>query len=238
LSDPLYAAAPVQRAQAGAVLAGLRGLLGSGAFGVGDRLPSEKALQLRFGVSRTVVREALARLRAEGRIVVRKGSGSYLSKPGESTVLPSSPIASLDDLLRRHDLRMAIECEAAYLAADRWTRDTLAGIAHARRAVSEQFARGIQTGKEDFLFHSAVAAATHNDVLLQAFQSLFSQIRDWIAFSLNLRLLTSEQRIAIVDEEHSAIHDAIARRQPDEAARAMRRHLQHGRDRILRGVAE
>jgi GntR family transcriptional regulator, transcriptional repressor for pyruvate dehydrogenase complex len=238
LSQASRATAPVQRTQVGEVHAGLRRLLGSGEFGLGDRLPSEKALQHRFGVSRNVVREALARLRAEGRIVVRKGSGSYLSEPGDSTILPAPPIASLDDLLRRHDLRTAIECEAAYLAADRWTRDTLAGIARAGRVLSEQLARGDPAGKEDFLFHSAVAAATHNDVLLQAFQALFSQIRDWIALSLNLRLVTPEQRLAIVDEEHAAIHDAITRRQPEEAARAMRRHLQHGRDRFLRGVAE
>jgi GntR family transcriptional repressor for pyruvate dehydrogenase complex len=228
----------IKSSHAGQVYARLRRLLGSTELGNGDRLPSENDLQLRFGVSRTVVREALARLRAEGRVVVRKGSGSYVSEPPTELALPTPPIASLDDLLKRHDLRMAIECEAAYLAADRWTNETLTGIARARQAVSAQFAQGIQTGKEDFLFHSAIAAATHNDVLVQAFQSLFSLIEEWIAFSLNLRLLTPSQRIAIVDEEHGAIHDAITRRRSDEAARAMRRHLQHGRDRILRGVAE
>jgi GntR family transcriptional repressor for pyruvate dehydrogenase complex len=233
LADPL----PHRRPAAGQVHAGLRELLDSGQYGEGARLPSEQELCLRLGVSRSAVREGLAKLSAEGRILVRKGSGSYVARPNAAATLPAQPIANLDDMLKRHDLRVAIECETAHLAADRWTRESLDLIDRSRKAVSAKLRRGIQTGQEDFLFHSAIAAATQNEVLLHAFQSLFNQIEAWIAVALKLRLLTPEQRLIIIDEDHGAIQDAIARRHPEDAARAMRRHLQHGRDRLLRGVA-
>lgn len=220
------------------IYATLREMVVSGAVKPGGKLPSEQELREQFGVSRAAVREALSRLRAEGLVAARQGSGSYVLKSAAAQLVPLAPILGLDDLLQWLEYRSAIEAEAAQLAADRWTSADLAEIEAAMLAARECMRSGQLGGEEDCRFHAAIVQAAGNPLLVNSFGSLYPHIDSWLALVRKLQLLSPERRLAIVDEEHGAIVDAIARRQPEEAARAMRRHLRNGRERVLRGLAD
>jgi DNA-binding FadR family transcriptional regulator len=83
----------------------------------GDRLPSESRLCEVFGVSRPVVREAISRLQADGLVVTRHGAGTFVAKRPREEFLRLAPIGSLADLMRCYEYRIALEGEAASLAA-------------------------------------------------------------------------------------------------------------------------
>src|ERR687895_671455 len=99
-----------------------------GEFPVNARLPSETELARRFGASRPVVREALARLRDDGLIVSRQGSGSYVKKRPDQAVLQFVPVGSIADIQRCFEFRAGLEAAAAALAATRWEEGDLADI--------------------------------------------------------------------------------------------------------------
>src|ERR1700737_4920718 len=100
----------------------------SGDFSVGDRLPSENQLGSDHRVSRAVIREALSRLLADGVVVSRQGSGTFVQRKPERDFLRLAPIGGIADLMRCFEFRIALEGEAAYLAAQRRTDDNLARI--------------------------------------------------------------------------------------------------------------
>src|SRR3712207_4675106 len=103
-------------------------LIVGGEFPVNARLPSETALAQRFGASRPVVREALARLRDDGLIVSRQGSGSYVKRRPDQAVLQFVPVGSIADIQRCFEFRVGLEGAAAALAAERWEEPDLAEI--------------------------------------------------------------------------------------------------------------
>src|ERR671916_1388904 len=100
----------------------------AGEFPVNARLPSETDLARRFGASRPVVREALARLRDDGLIVSRQGSGSYVRRRPDQAVLQFVPVGSIADIQRCFEFRVGLEGAAAALAAARWEDQDLADI--------------------------------------------------------------------------------------------------------------
>src|ERR671916_1206506 len=100
----------------------------AGEFPVNARLPSETELARRFGASRPVVREALARLRDDGLIVSRQGSGSYVRRRPDQAVLQFVPVGSIADIQRCFEFRAGLEAAAAALAATRWEDGDLADI--------------------------------------------------------------------------------------------------------------
>lgn len=110
----------------------------NGVFQPGARLPTENELAERFGVSRPVVREALARLRVDGLVEARRGSGTYvLSRPSQT--LPE--LADLEDIsrfLRYQELRFHVEGQAAALAAERRTEKQLAAIVEAHETFADR----------------------------------------------------------------------------------------------------
>jgi DNA-binding FadR family transcriptional regulator len=100
----------------------------AGEFPVNARLPSETELAQRFGASRPVVREALARLRDDGIIVSRQGSGSYVKRRPDMAVLRFVPVSSVADIQRCFEFRHGLEGIAAALAAERWEDSDMAEI--------------------------------------------------------------------------------------------------------------
>src|SRR5580704_11272622 len=103
----------------------------AGEFKIGERLPSESQLGAKYAVSRAVVREALARLHADGVTVTRKGAGTYVQRQPGREFLRLSPIGGIADLMRCFEFRIALEGEAASLAAQRRREDDLKAIADA-----------------------------------------------------------------------------------------------------------
>src|SRR5215204_4715432 len=195
-----------------AIYDGILGLIVSGEFAETARLPSEIELSRRFGASRPVVREALARLRDDGLIVSRQGSGSYVKRRPDNAVLRFVPVNSIADIQRCFEFRAGLEGTAAALAAERRDEDDLANI----KAALDELDDCIRTGRlgveADERFHLAVAEATHNHFHVSVQRSLQPHITFGMNLARNLSLLRPTTRLEIVQDEHVAIVEAIERR--------------------------
>ncbi len=202
------------------------------------RLPTEAELSRLFGVSRPVVREALSRLRADGLVVSRQGSGSYVRRRPPRDFMRLAPIGGVADLLRCYEVRIALESEAAALAAERRSSAQLAAL----RAALTELAQAVDSGavgtEADLEFHIAVAAASGNAWFESMMRSLNRHIENAITLGRRLSLLKNSERLARVQREHVAVLEAIERRDPEAARAAMRRHLDNSRSRILNERAE
>jgi DNA-binding FadR family transcriptional regulator len=208
-------------------------LIIAGEFPVDSRLPAETELAQHFGASRPVVREALARLRDDGIIVSRRGSGSYVKRRPDTAVLRFVPVSSIADIQRFLEFRIGLEGAAATLAATRREDDDLAEI----RAAFEELEACIRDGRlgvdADERFHLAVAKATHNDYYVSVQSSLQPHITFGMNLMRNLSLLRTAQRLRLVQDEHRAIVEAIAAGDAAAAGGAMRAHIDNARQRMF-----
>ena len=212
-------------------------LIVAGEFAVNTRLPSETELAHRFGASRPVVREALARLRDDGIIVSRQGSGSYVTRRPDTAVLQFVPVGSIADIQRCFEFRVGLEGAAAALAAERRDDDDLAAIQAAFDALEACIRDGQLGADADERFHMAIAKATHNEYYVSVRTSLQPHIAVGMNLARNLTLLRTAERLRSVQDEHRAILDAIAARAPDAARTAMQSHIDNARRRMFEGVA-
>ena len=143
----------------------------------GEKLPTEAMLAEQFGVSRTVIREAVSRLRQDGIVEARQGSGVFVTglTGNRALRIDAAELSSLDAVLHIVDLRRALETEiAAQAAAVRKKRD-MTEIDRALAAISQAVADGGDGVKEDVAFHRSIARATGNPYFLTtlAFVSQF-----------------------------------------------------------------
>src|ERR1700680_2579653 len=139
----------------------------AGEFKIGERLPSESQLGAKYAVSRAVVREALVRLHADGVAVTRRGAGTYVQcQPGRE-FLRLAPIGGVADLMRCFEFRIALEGEAAYLAAQRRTDENLAAIEDALNRLEEANIAGEGGVDLDISYHVAIARASRNNLFMQ-----------------------------------------------------------------------
>jgi DNA-binding FadR family transcriptional regulator len=212
--------------------------LAAGRLEEGGRLPSEPELARAVGVSRPVVREALSRLRADGVIESRHGSGTYVRRRPSRELLNLAPIGSLADLMRGFEFRIALEGEAAYLAASRRSPEDLAALAGALEALDAVIARGEIGTEADVRFHNAVARASRNKLFEGAMESLAANIFQGMHVARRLSLKASLQRLELVQAEHRRIYEAIASEDPEAARLAMRTHIANARTRLLSESAE
>ncbi len=212
----------------GEVMARIGGEIRSGRLEPGARLPTEQELMAAMGVSRTVVREAVAALRAEGLVTTRQGSGAFVAADASRVPFRIDPegLSSIGDVLDVMELRLALEVEAAALAAERVTPERLAPVARALRAFEAAVGRGEGAIPEDFAFHLTIASASGNPRFAELLEFLGRHVipRQSVRVSLNS---PSEQRVYLVrvQKEHGRIFAAIRDRQPAEARKAMRTHL-------------
>ncbi len=146
------------------------------ALPVGTRLPSEQAMALHFGVSRSVVREALALLKDEGLLNTRKGSGAFICKLDGAPAPVDDELTeqSIQSLLNLIEVRRGLEAEIAALAALRRTPGQLADIEHSLRRLEEAVAAGETGVEEDVRFHLSIAEATGNPYWVK-FVGMFAQ---------------------------------------------------------------
>lgn len=207
--------------------------IGSGQLAIGDRLPSEPKLAAALGVSRPVVRVALGRLRADGLIASRQGAGSFVLRRPSAPFLEAAPRGSIAELLRCFELRLAVEGEAAALAAARRTPADLAAIARAARRMEEAFAAGMIGADADVAFHHAVAEATGNEMFPRAMDMMRQPMRDGIATARRLAQQATEERRPFVLAEHKAILARIEGSDAEGARAAMRAHIERSRDGML-----
>ena len=206
--------------------------IASGALAPGSRLPTEHALSTEFGVSRTVVREAISRLKSEGLVETRQGSGAFVaqSKLGIPFRIDPMSVDSLEATLEILELRLAVESEAAALAAERASAGQLAAIARALEDVRAAFERGDDGVEEDLRFHRAIAEATNNSRYVDLTEFLERYVRRQIQITGGRAARAS--RMGETQSEHRQIFEAIAAHDGDAARTHARAHFGKGIERI------
>lgn len=211
-------------------------LIAQGDFALNSRMPSESKLSEMFDASRPVVREALARLREDGVIVSRQGSGSYIRRQPDPAVLELAPVGSIADVQRCFEFRAGLEPIAAGLAALRWEAEDMEKIDICMAALERCVRNGIIGTDEDNRLHEAIAEATHNNY----HSSIQRQLRQHILAGMNitrsLSLRRTQRRVQLVQDEHVAVVEAIRKRDADAASEHMRTHVLNARRRMFEGV--
>lgn len=196
----------------------------AGRFEVGDRLPTERELAETFGVSRNVVREAIARLRFEGAVEPRQGSGVFVlgSQANSALRLDAEILRDRSLFTNLFELRSILEVEAAGLAASRRGRRHLTEIGAALQRLYDSQGTP-QAVDADLEFHRAIARASDN-VYVAIFVNFISEhVRASIA-KANERV-DAAARGRINKEEHGAIYEAIKAKDSEGARESMRRHI-------------
>ena len=186
----------------------------------GDRLPSESEFVDRLGLSRTSIRDALARLRAEGRAVSRRGSGTFVLRGQQPELVRLSAIDSIRDLIEWHEFRVALESETAALSAERRSTEELQRMQEAQAKLLAELAHS-QAAREDAGFHHAVAMGSGNHKLIEAVGALTSHIFRWAAVASERGTLTRAERREVIATEHGAILAGIAAGDAAEARAAV-----------------
>lgn len=214
----------------------IRLLIHEGRLSPGDRLPSERELCARFGVSRVTVREALRVLEASGLVEIRVGAhgGAFVTSPsnarlgeGLADLLKLSPLTAAEVT----EARMVFELGIVPLVVERATAEDIAALneicARQRAALKDQ-SYSMTLSAE---FHVRVAGCTHNAAIEMLVQSFHGPL---------LMSLREAQTLAPVmgrrgNSEHQAFVDAIAKRDADAAMQVMRKHLQRTADLVSHG---
>jgi DNA-binding FadR family transcriptional regulator len=208
-----------------------------GRLATGDKLPTEAAVMAEFGVSRTVVREAISKLQAAGLVETRHGIGTFVVGVGDAGGFRIAPeqMATLRDVIAVLELRIGIETEGAALAAQRRTDEDLAQMRVALDAVQAAVDAGKDAVGADFQFHSAIARATQNPHFAELIATLGARIIPRARLE-GEDTMTDERRAYLkrVNAEHENILDAIAAGDADGARAAMRTHLANSRERRRR----
>lgn len=200
--------------------------IASGKYGDDERLPTELALASSFAVSRPVVREALGRLQADGFIASRQGSGTYVRRRPPARLTQFAAGGGLADFLRAFEVRIALEPQAARLAAERRSDSDLAAIVVAQTILETAHAAGQSTLALDLSVHLAIGRASHNAILSSIVDGLLEASAPAPAGPGNYLSTTR------LFDEHQRIIEAITAGDPNGADIAMRFHIDQARKRL------
>ncbi|RTZ40085.1 FadR family transcriptional regulator [Candidimonas sp. SYP-B2681] len=201
----------------------------------GDKLPSEHEMVASYGVSRTVVREAVSSLKSSGLVTSRQGVGVFVLQP--STAMPfridAEDLGTVNEIINLLELRISLESEAAALAAVRRTDVHLRNL----RVTLDLMARGIEAQEDavdaDFRFHQEIAQATGN----RYFMELFTYLGMMAIPRAQIGMFKTDPQsqtayLNNVHHEHKAIYQAIVAQDAEVARAAMRMHLSNSRARL------
>lgn len=214
-----------------------------GRLAIGDKLPTEAAIMAEFGVSRTVVREAISKLQASGLVQTRHGVGTFVLGMGDTGSFRIGPeqLETLRDVVAVLELRIGIESEAAGLAAMRRTTDNLVAMRDALDAFEAAVTAGRDAVGADFQFHLEIANATQNPHFSQLISTLGSTIIPRARLGATPMPATTDAERADylkrVNAEHESILDALVAQDPEAARAAMRTHLANSRERRRRAAS-
>jgi DNA-binding FadR family transcriptional regulator len=210
----------------------VRALMTSGEFTPGSRLPAERDLAKQFGVSRPSVREALIALEVEGWVEVRTGSGVYvLERAGRADGLGKQVPLTEWGPLELIRARRVIEGEIASLAATQAKRKHIQAIRDAIDQMQQDTDRGVAPLSGDRAFHTAIAEACDNVVLLETVQTfwdarrgpLFERLGDYFESVPSWRMAIAE---------HEGVLEAIRTHDAQAARTAMHQHMDKSHSRF------
>lgn len=207
------------------------GLISSNTWKPGYRIPTERELAEAFGVSRTVVREAIKALEAQGVLESATGSGVYVRTADSSLV--SRSLQTYIQLsqqvgfeIRLNEVRRVLEVEIAALAAERATPEQRARLKH----ICQQMRAGGKTAQAmaelDFSVHTTLAEATKNELFKVLLTPLIDQLREQIVLTWEGY---GKRPVKTVLDQHEAIVAAIEAGDVEAARQAMIRHLAYSR---------
>ena len=204
-----------------------------------SQLPSEQAMAEGFGVSRTVIREAISRLKADGLIDTRQGRGAFVRT--DSLNVPFRIDLDSEDLLGSllHiiELRRGLDAEIAFLAATRRKRDQMTAIRRALTNIEKASKIGGDAADEDLAFHLSIAQATGNPLFLE----LLRFLNQFLYIAIRVTRANEGRRVEFSEQahvEHMAIASAIERQDPEAAAIAAKTHMINAAVRIKSADAE
>jgi DNA-binding FadR family transcriptional regulator len=204
----------------------------AGDLNPGSRLPTEQQLAETFGVSRNVVREAVAQLRADGIVEARQGLGAFVMSPEQRTAIriDKDALESADNMRQLFELRRILETESATLAANRRSKKQLAAIKAAldRMGGEERWEEG--SIEADLAFHREIAKATGNSYIHTFISFVCEQIRRSIHYARMTNPLHDLVEVNV--GEHVRIYEALAAGDPEAAGAAMAAHIAGAAERV------
>ena len=206
----------------------------SGALKPGDRLPTEQRMAAAHGVSRTVVREAVHQLKSKGLVSSRQGSGVFVAAPPAHRPLAFDPnvLASVQAVVHVVEVRRVLEGEIAALAAERATRAQIAAMRRALKSIDAAVAEGRDGVAEDLGFHRLIGEATGNP----QFRLLLGFLEQYLREGMRITRGNEARRadfMAAVQQEHHAMVEAIAARDPAAARHHATQHILRGEGRLV-----
>lgn len=227
--NPLFQVAPLSASarMPERVTLALQELIRNGSYPPKSRLPAEGDMAISFGVSRTVIREAISRLKAEGLVESRQGSGVFVaaSLPQVPFRIAASVMNSVTEVLQVAELRRGMEAESAALAAERASAVELADLQQLLAAIDADVAAGGDGVAADIEFHRGIARATGNPHFLALWDYLGQFLRSTIRITRAWEAQRQETRDQVT-AEHQAICNAILARDPSAARDAARHHME------------
>jgi DNA-binding FadR family transcriptional regulator len=224
----------------------LRRAIAEGQFHPGSKLPSEAQLTLAHGVSRTVVREAIAALRADGLVEARQGAGVFVlqatpTPPPFNLSLGHIDLARVSSMIELLELRTAVEVESAGIAALRRSPAQEEVILDRHYAVRASLDANQPTSEADFALHLAIADATNNPRFREFLTMIGRNVIPRAALRGDGKDADQSGYISLLVEEHQAIVAAISQGDEEAAREAMRQHLKGSQLRyrnLLRAIRE
>ena len=227
------------RGLTGELVARLTANIVSGKLPPGSRLPTEQEMIAATGVSRTVVREAVAALKADRLVITRQGVGAFVAEQVRRPFrVDFDEHSTLREVLNVMELRTGVEVEAAGLAAERASALQVKRIADRLAAIAAAIGRGENAVEQDFAFHCEIADATGNPQFRRFLEYLGRFIIPRRTVWGSSAPASKRNYSDIFQQEHEQILDAIRRRAVSRARAAMQRHLVKSRRRYEKLTAE
>jgi GntR family transcriptional repressor for pyruvate dehydrogenase complex len=207
--------------------------ISKGIYPPGSQLPTEPELCVHYKVSRTVLREAVARLRADGVVDAKQGRGSFVLESSLRTPFRFDPssASSLEGIAQLAELRLGVEGTAAALAARRRSPQQLALLKKYLARMEQAVKDGTGGSEADLAFHQTIAEATGND----HYRTFMAYLRQFYAVAIDRARNNSALQPGLSEqaqEEHVAIYRAIADKNPVQAEEAVKRHIRNAAERL------
>lgn len=222
------------------VVAQLSGRIDAGLYPPGEKLPSSAQLCEEFGVSRTVIREALTSLKVAGRVTSRQGAGVYATEKDSKTL--NFEISRIDDIrsaMQILELRLGVEMQSVALAASRRTPEALAEIARAYDHLENLVTDDAEIeARADFEFHLAIAKATRNPHFPRFLEAVMGEISFDLVLKHRQSAKTYQTYLKKMNKEHAAILAAITQGDVKAARNALAQHLEESLERYRKMLDE
>ena len=215
------------------VVGELTARIDSGLYSPGEQPPSSARLCEEFGVSRTVIREALTSLKVGGRVTTRQGAGVFVSDKDVKTL--NFEISRIDDIrsaMQILELRLGVEMQSVALAATRRTPEALAEIARAYDHLENLDTDDAEVeARADYDFHLAIARATRNPHFPSFLEAVIREINFDLLLKHRRPISASRNYLKKINREHAAILAAITQGDPHAARHALVAHLEESLNR-------